>query len=30
VRKPDEAKKAVADAGFIPKPNVVKTGTHDD
>jgi hypothetical protein len=30
VRKPGEAKKAVADADFIPKPNVVTTGTHDD
>ena len=27
VRKPGEAKKAVADADFIPKPKVVKTGT---
>ncbi len=30
VRKPGEAKKAVADADFIPKPNVVKTGTGGD
>ncbi|HET8922372.1 MAG TPA: tyrosine-type recombinase/integrase [Candidatus Acidoferrum sp.] len=30
VRKPGEAKKAVADADFIPKPNVVKTGTDGD
>ncbi len=29
-RKPGEAKKAVADADFIPKPNIVKTGTHGD
>jgi len=27
VRKPGEAKKAVADADFVPKPKVVKTGT---
>lgn len=27
VRKPGEAKKAVSDADFIPKPRVVKTGT---
>ncbi len=30
VRKPGEAKKAVADADFIPKPNIVKTGTDGD
>ena len=30
VRKPGEAKKAVADADFIPKPRVVKTGTAGD
>ena len=30
VRKPGEAKKAVADADFVPKPNVVKTGTDGD
>lgn len=30
VRKPGEAKKAVADADLIPKPNIVKTGTHGD
>jgi integrase len=30
VRRPGEAKKAVADADFIPKPNVVKTGTNGD
>ena len=30
VRKPGEAKKAVTDADFIPKPKVVKTGTHGD
>jgi len=27
VRKPGEAKKAVSDAEFIPKPKIVKTGT---
>jgi len=30
VRKPGEAKKAVTDADFIPKPKVVKTGTTGD
>jgi hypothetical protein len=30
VRKPGEAKKAVADADFIPTPRIVKTGTHGD
>jgi hypothetical protein len=30
VRKPGEAKKAVADADFIPKLKVVKTGTDGD
>ncbi len=30
VRKPGEAKKAVTDADFIPKPKVVKTGTGGD
>jgi hypothetical protein len=30
VRKPGKAKKAVADADFIPKPNIVRTGTHGD
>ena len=30
VREPGEAKKAVADADFIPKPNIVKTGTDGD
>jgi integrase/recombinase XerD len=30
VRKPGEAKKAVADADFIPAPQVVKTGTNGD
>ena len=30
VRKPGEAKKAVADADFVPKPKVVETGTHGD
>lgn len=30
VRKPGEAKKAVAEADFIPKPKVVKTGTDGD
>jgi hypothetical protein len=30
VRKPGEAKKAVADANFVPKPKVVKTGTEGD
>ena len=30
VRKPGEAKKAVADADFIPKPRVVKTGRDGD
>jgi len=29
-RKPGEAKKAVSDADFIPKPKVVKTGTDGD
>jgi hypothetical protein len=27
VRKPGEAKKAVADPDFVPKPKVAKTGT---
>jgi hypothetical protein len=27
--KPTESKKAVADADFIPKPKVVRTGTGD-
>ena len=30
VRKPGEANKAVADADFVPKPKVVKTGTDGD
>ena len=30
VRKPGEAKKAVSDADFIPKPRIVKTGTDGD
>ena len=30
VRKPGKAKKAVADADFLPKPKVVKTGTDGD
>jgi integrase len=30
VRKPGEAKKAVADADFIPTPKIVKTGTDGD
>ena len=30
VRKPGEAKKAVADAYFVRKPKVVKTGTDGD
>jgi len=30
VRRPDEAKKAVADADFIPRPKVVKTSTDGD
>jgi integrase len=30
VRKPGEAKKAVTDADFIPKPKIVKTGTTGD
>lgn len=30
VRKPGEAKRAVADADFVPKPKVVKTGTDGD
>ena len=30
VRKPGEAKKAVTDADFIPKPKIVKTGTDGD
>ncbi len=29
VRKPGEAKKAVADADFVPKPKVVKTEIED-
>jgi integrase len=30
VRRPDEAKKAVAAADFIPMPKIVKTGTDGD
>ena len=30
VRKPGEAKKAVADADFVPKPKIVMTGTDGD
>jgi integrase len=30
VRKPGEAKKAVTDADFVPKPKIVKTGTDGD
>lgn len=30
VRRPGEAKKAVAEADFVPKPKVVKTGTDGD
>jgi hypothetical protein len=30
VRKPGEAKRAVAAADFLPKPKVVKTGTDGD
>jgi integrase len=30
VRKPGEAKKAVTDADFVPKPKLVKTGTNGD
>jgi integrase len=30
VRKPGEAKKAVTDADFVPKPKIVKTGTTGD
>ncbi len=30
VRKPGEAKKAVTDADFIPKPKIAKTGTNGD
>jgi hypothetical protein len=30
VPKPGEAKKAVADADFVPKPKIVKTGTDGD
>ena len=30
VRKQGEAKKAVTDADFIPKPKIVKTGTDGD
>jgi hypothetical protein len=30
VRKPGEAKKAVADADFVPRPKIVKTGTDGD
>jgi integrase len=30
VRKPGEAKKAVTDADFIPKPKIVRTGTDCD
>jgi hypothetical protein len=29
-RRPGEAKKAVADADFIPTPQVVRTGTDRD
>jgi hypothetical protein len=29
-RKPGEAKKAVADADFLPKPKIVKIGTDGD
>jgi len=29
VRKPGEAKKAVADPDVVPKPKVAKTGTGD-
>ena len=30
VGKPGEAKNAVADADFVPKPKVIKTGTDGD
>ena len=30
VRKPGEAKQAVTDADFVPKPKIVKTGTGGD
>ena len=30
VRKPGEAKKAVTDADFIPRPKIAKTGTTGD
>ena len=30
VRKPGEAKKAVTDADFVPKPKIMKTGTNGD
>ena len=30
MRKPGDAKKAVADADFVPKPKFVKTGTDGD
>jgi len=30
VRKPGEAKKAVADADLIPEPKIAKTGTNGD
>lgn len=30
VRKPGEAKRAVTDADFIPKPKIMKTGTTGD
>jgi len=30
VRKAGEAKKAVTDADFIPKPKIAKTGTNGD
>jgi hypothetical protein len=30
VRKPGEAKKAVMDADFVPKPRIVKRGTDGD
>jgi hypothetical protein len=30
VRRPGQAKKAVADADFIPTPQVVETGTNGD
>ena len=30
VRKPGEAKKAAADADFVPKPKIARTGTDGD